>query len=86
MANVYLWSGVRALVDEENPLKIEGGNLEELIDNLIISYPNLKTIIQEGVSFSVDNKLVMSSTAERIKNNSEVYIFQKISGGYNKLR
>ena len=81
MANVYLWSGVRALVDEENPLKIEGGNLEELIDNLIISYPNLKTIIQEGVSFSVDNKLVMSSTVEGINENSEVYIFQKISGG-----
>tara|TARA_B100001758_G_C18059130_1_gene427209 strand:- start:164 stop:409 length:246 start_codon:yes stop_codon:yes gene_type:complete len=81
MANVYLWSGVRALVDEENPLKIDGGNLEELLDNLIISYPNLKTIIQEGVSFSVDNKLVMSSTVERIKENSEVYIFQKISGG-----
>ena len=81
MANVYLWSGVRALVDEENPLKIDGGNLEELLDNLIISYPNLKVIIQEGVSFSVDNKLVMSSTVERIKENSEVYIFQKISGG-----
>ena len=81
MANVYLWSGVRALVDEENPLKIDGGNLEELLDNLIISYPNLKDIIQEGVSFSVDNKLVMSSTVERIKENSEVYIFQKISGG-----
>ena len=81
MANVYLWSGVRALVDEENPLKIDGGNLEELLDNLIISYPNLKIIIQEGVSFSVDNKLVMSSTVERIKENSEVYIFQKISGG-----
>lgn len=81
MANVYLWSGVRALVDEENPLKIDGGNLEELLDNLIISYPNLKAIIHEGVSFSVDNKLVMSSTVERIKENSEVYIFQKISGG-----
>ena len=81
MANVYLWSGVRALVDEQNPLKIDGSNLEELLDNLIISYPNLKTIIQEGVSFSVDNKLVMSSTVERIKENSEVYIFQKISGG-----
>ena len=81
MANVYLWSGVRALVDEENPLKIDGGNLEELLDNLIISYPTLKAIIQEGVSFSVDNKLVMSSTVERIKENSEVYIFQKISGG-----
>ena len=81
MANVYLWSGVRALVAEENPLKIDGENLEELLDNLIISYPNLKDIIQEGVSFSVDNKLVMSSTVERIKENSEVYIFQKISGG-----
>ncbi len=81
MANVYLWSGVRALVDEENPLKIDGENLEELLDNLIISYPNLKAIIQEGVSFSVDNKLVMSSTVERINENSEVYIFQKISGG-----
>ena len=81
MANVYLWSGVRALVDEENPLKIDGGNLEELLDNLIISHPNLKAIIQEGVSFSVDNKLVMSSTVERIKENSDVYIFQKISGG-----
>ena len=81
MANVYLWSGVRALVDEENPLKIDGGNLEELLDNLIISYPNLKAIIQEGVSFSVDNKLVMSSTFETIKEDSEVYIFQKITGG-----
>jgi len=81
MANVYLWSGVRALVDEENPLKIDGENLEDLLDNLIISYPNLKATIQEGVSFSVDNKLVMSSTVERIKENSEVYIFQKISGG-----
>ena len=81
MANVYLWSGVRALVDEENPLKIGGENLEELLDNLIIRYPKLKAIIQEGVSFSVDNKLVMSSTVERIKENSEVYIFQKISGG-----
>ena len=81
MANVYLWSGIRTLVDEENPLKIDGGNLEELLDNLIINYPNLKAIIQEGVSFSVDNKLVMSSTVERIKENSEVYIFQKISGG-----
>ena len=81
MANVYLWSGVRALVDEENPLKIDGSNLEELLDNLINRYPNLKAIVQEGVSFSVDNKLVMSSTVERIKENSEVYIFQKISGG-----
>ena len=81
MANVYLWAGIRALVDEENPLKIDGENLEELLDNLIISYPKLKAIIQEGVSFSVDNKLVMSSTVERIKENSEVYIFQKISGG-----
>ena len=81
MANVYLWSGVRTLVDKENPIKIDGESLEELVDNLIISYPNLKAIIQEGVSFSVDNKLVMSSTAERIRENSEVYIFQKISGG-----
>ena len=81
MANVYLWSGVRALVDKENPLKIDGDNLEELLDNLIVRYPNLKAIIQEGVSFSVDNKLVMSSTVERINENSEVYIFQKISGG-----
>ena len=81
MANVYLWSGVRALVDEENPLKIDGSNLEELLDNLISRYPNLKAIVQEGVSFSVDNKLVMSSTVERVKENSEVYIFQKISGG-----
>ena len=81
MANVYLWSGIRALVGEEHPLKIDGGNLEELLDNLIINYPNLKAIIQEGVSFSVDNKLVMSSTVEKIKEDSEVYIFQKISGG-----
>ena len=69
------------LVDKENPLKIDGENLEELLDNLTTNYPSLKTIIEEGVSFSVDNKLVMSSTAERISENSEVYIFQKISGG-----
>ena len=68
-------------ISSEHPHKIDGDNLKELLDNLIIIYPNLKAIIQEGVSFSVDNKLVMSSTAERIRENSEVYIFQKISGG-----
>ena len=81
MADVYLWSGIRQMVEDKQPLKVNGSTLEELLINLIKNYPNLKTIIEEGVSCSVDDKLVMSSTSEKIGENSEVYLFQKLSGG-----
>ena len=81
MADVYLWSGIRNLVDDKQPLKVNGKTLEELVANLIRSYPDLKIIIEEGVSYSVDGKLVMNSINEKINENSEVYVLQKISGG-----
>ena len=81
MADVYLWSGIRNLVDDKQPLKVNGKTLEELVANLIRSYPDLKIIIEEGVSYSVDDKLVMNSINEKINENSEVYVLQKISGG-----
>ena len=81
MANVYLWAGARNFVDDENPLNINGETVGELLQNLVVRYPNLERIVKEGVSCSVDDKLIFNSSSEEVGKNSEVYIFQKISGG-----
>ena len=81
MAKIYLWSGISGLVNEEQPIKIEGNTVHDLLVNLKKKYPNLISILDEGVSFSVDNKLVLNSVSHKVGKHSEVYIFQKISGG-----
>ena len=81
MANVYLWAGAINFIDDENPLNINGETVGELLQNLVVRYPNLGRIVKEGVSCSVDDKLIFNSSSEVVGKNSEVYIFQKISGG-----
>ena len=81
MAEVYLWAGAKRLIEADNPLKINGKTLGELLQNLVIEYPDLKIILEEGVSCSVDDKLIFNSSTEVVSENSEVFIFQKISGG-----
>ncbi len=81
MADVYLWAGIKNMVDDEQPLKVHGKTLEELLKNLVNNYPNLKEIIEDGVSCSIDNKLVMNALDEKIRESTEVYLFQKITGG-----
>ena len=41
----------------------------------------MKELIKDGVSCAVDDKLIMNSTSEKVSDKSEIYIFQKISGG-----
>ncbi len=81
MADVYLWAGAKRLIEDESPLNISGKTVGELLQNLVVKYPNLKNIVREGVSCSVDDKLVFNSSTETVFENSEVYIFERISGG-----
>ena len=81
MANVYLWAGASRFIEHDNPLNINGKTVAELFKNLLIRYPNLENIFNEGVSCAVDDKLIFNSSVEVVSENSEVYIFQKISGG-----
>ena len=81
MAEVHLWAGAKRFIEEDNPLQVDGKTVAELLRNLVNEHPNLKSIFKDGVSCAVDNKLIFSSSSEPISENSEVYIFQKISGG-----
>lgn len=81
MANVHLWAGIKNIIDIDHPLQISGETIHDLLENLKKKYPQLQPILEEGVSFSVDDILVFSSTSHKVNDKSEVYIFQKISGG-----
>ena len=47
MADVYLWSGVRNLIQAEHPLKVDGKTLEELLNNLIRNYPEFRKYVPD---------------------------------------
>ena len=81
MARVYLWAGARRQFDIEQPLSVTGNTVGDVIDNLVLLHPDMKELIKDGVSCAVDDKLIMNSTSEKVSDKSEIYIFQKISGG-----
>ena len=81
MARVYLWAGARRQFDIEQPLSVNGNTIGDVIDNLVLLHPDMKELIKDGVSCAVDDKLIMNSTSEKVSDKSEIYIFQKISGG-----
>ena len=81
MAEVYLWAGAKKLIEADYPLTVDGETVGDLLKNLVIMYPNLRYLVKEGVSCSVDDKLIFNSSTEAVGKNSEVFIFQKISGG-----
>ena len=57
-----------------------------LISNLPINalenkYPELREIIEAGVSVSVDGRIIASGLTEPVYENSEVFLLQQLKGG-----
>ena len=81
MVQVNLWAGLRRFADGKDTVEIKAQNVGEILNALENKYPELKEIIEAGVSVSVDGKIIASGLTEPIYEDSEVFLLQQLKGG-----
>ncbi len=81
MVQVNLWAGLRRFADGKDTVEIKAQNVGEILNALENKYPELKEIIEAGVSVSVDGKIIASGLTEPVYEDSEVFLLQQLKGG-----
>ena len=81
MVQVNLWAGLRRFADDKDTVEIKAQNVGEILNALENKYPELKEIIEAGVSVSVDGKIIASGLTEPVYEDSEVFLLQQLKGG-----
>ena len=81
MVKVHLWSGLRSLVDGKDEVEVEASTVGDVLQGLILKYPELEAYIDAGVSVSVDDKIIASDLTKSVTEKSEIYLMQKLRGG-----
>ena len=81
MVQVNLWAGLRRFADGKDTVEIKAQNVGEILNALENKYPELREIIEAGVSVSVDGRIIASGLTEPVYENSEVFLLQQLKGG-----
>lgn len=78
---VHLWSGLRALADGQEIVSVKASNIAQMLFALGRDYPGLEDVVDEGVSVSVDGKLIADDLTHPLDGSQEIYLIQKLRGG-----
>lgn len=78
MVQVNLWAGLRRFTDGKDTVEIKARNVGEILNALENKYPELREIIEAGVSVSVDGRIIASGLTEPVYENSEVFLLQQL--------
>ena len=81
MVQVNLWAGLRRFTDGKDTVEIKARNVGEILNALENKYPELREIIEAGVSVSVDGRIIASGLTEPVYENSEGFLLQQLKGG-----
>lgn len=81
MVQVNLWAGLRRFTNGKDTVEIKARNVGEILNALENKYPELREIIEAGVSVSVDGRIIASGLTEPVYENSEVFLLQQLKGG-----
>jgi len=81
LIKVHLWSGLRSLADGREIVEVRASTIAQMLDALVVAYPGLAEPIKAGVSVSVDGKIYSQGLTQKVAEESEIYLLQRIKGG-----
>lgn len=79
--DVHLWSALRQHAGGQEVVTVEANTVGELLDALARDWPGLADVIEQGVSVSVDSRVIASSLTEPVRSGQEVWLLTRITGG-----
>ena len=80
MVKVHLWASLRVFADGHDVVEVEATTVGGMLDALAHAYPGLADIVEEGVSVSVNGRIIASALNEEIPEGAEVYLMQRLRG------
>ena len=81
MAKIQIFGSLRDLFAGHEEVELEVKNLRELLVKLPQAYPECAEEIEEGVSVSIDGKIINDAWFTPIRPDSEVVVLPRIVGG-----
>ena len=78
---------MQGLSEGESRVRVEGGNVRQIIDNLDAQYPGFKVrLVEDGrvkpnISVAIDGEITPLGLIEKVGDQSEVHFLPAISGG-----
>lgn len=72
---------MKPFADGRDSVEIEGGNIRELLMNLVEAYPGLSRHAQEGIAVSIDGVIYQNSHNQPVPENAEIYLLPRLKGG-----
>ena len=81
MAHIQIFGSLRDLFDGQESIELDVRNLRDLLTKLPQLYPDCEEEIEEGVSVSIDGKIINDDWFRPIMPDSEVVVLPRIVGG-----
>ena len=81
MPEVHLWAGLRAFADGAEVVRADGATVGAILRSLAGQYPGMADMLEDGVSVSVDGKIIVSDLTEPVPEDAEVWVIQRLRGG-----
>lgn len=81
MAHIQIFGSLRDLFDDQEAIELDVRNLRDLLTKLSELYPDCEEEIAEGVSVSIDGKIINDDWFRPIRPDSEVVVLPRIVGG-----
>ena len=81
MHDVWLFGGLREVVDGAESVQVEGTTIRELLQNLGRKYPPMRERIGQGIAVSIDGVIYRDDWDQPIPEGAEVGLLLRIAGG-----
>ena len=81
MASVTLTGNLKQLTGGTTDLKIDAGNIRDLLRELGRRYPELAPHLEEGIAVAIDGEIYQDAWFAKIAPDAEVHLLPKIAGG-----
>ena len=81
MVKVKIWGSLKNLADGNDYIFVSGSNFKQVLDDITLKYPGLKSHINRGVSLAINGKIYRESWFTPIDDESEVVLMPYMQGG-----
>ena len=81
MIRVKLWGSLRVFADGREWVEVEASTFKQMLDQLVLHYPELKPQIDRGVSVALDGVIYGNAWFTEIRPENEVVLLPYMVGG-----
>ncbi|MEX2648871.1 MAG: MoaD/ThiS family protein [Alphaproteobacteria bacterium] len=81
MAQVKLGGTYKSYTGGRTEFDVEAKNIREILSGLAVLCPDLKPVLDKGVTVAIDGQIFRNAWFQPVRPDSEVHILPRMAGG-----